>query len=184
MKIKLSTIVILDFLLLLIIFVQSLYLSYRKEGEFIFIWDRFKDIDTSKQLIFEILNIIKSFTNYEDITYNLYFILLIITIFTSIIPFFFGRRIKKMNKNDLLFQKNMLLLNIIVNIFIIVYNNIYTDLWFDTDESRSNYYHFIITPLSLILYIIVTTYFIKRYSVFDKIWLVVEKKLKQEWIKG
>ena len=71
-----------------------------------------------------------------------------------------------------------------INIFIIVYNNIYTDLWFDTDESRSNYYHFIITPLSLILYIIVTTYFIKRYSVFDKIWLVVEKKLKQEWIKG
>ena len=127
MKVKLSTIVILDFLLLLIIFVQSLYLSYRKEGEFIFIWDRFKDIDTSDKILFEIINIIKSFTHYEDITYNLYFILLIITIFTSIIPFFFGRRIKEMNKTDLLFQKNMLLLNIIVNIFIIVYNNIYRD---------------------------------------------------------
>ena len=183
MKIKLSTIVILDFLLLLIIFVQSLYLSYRKEGKFIFIWDRFKDIDTSDKILFEIINIIKSFTHYEDITYNLYFILLIITIFTSVIPFFFGRRIKKTNKTDLLFLKNMLLLNIIVNIFIIVYNNIYTDLWFDTDESRKKDYSFIITPVSLLLYIIVTTYFIKRFSLFDKIWLFVEKKMKQEWIK-
>ena len=183
MKVKLSTIVILDFLLLLIIFVQSLYLSYRKEGEFIFIWDRFKDIDTSDKLLFEILNVIKSFTHYEDITYNLYFVIIILTLITSIIPFFFGRRIKKMHKTDLLFQKNMLLLNIIVNIFIIVYNNIYTDLWFDTDESRKKNYSFIITPVSLLLYIIVTTYFIKRFSLFDKIWLFVEKKMKQEWIK-
>ena len=116
MKVKLSTIVILDFLLLLIIFVQSLYLSYRKEGEFIFIWDRFKDIDTSDKLLFEILNVIKSFTHYEDITYNLYFVIIILTLITSIIPFFFGKSIKKKSKIDLFFLKNMLLLNIIVNI--------------------------------------------------------------------
>ena len=163
MKIKLLNLMYINIFLLLIIFSQCFFLSYTNN------YNEIPDIEdalNTRGTIFELLsNVSKSFTYYMKYTFYIYGSILLITIISTFL-FRYGYKNKKISKSEILWQKQVVLLNIFVNLAIILYNTVSTDLILPKYESPIIKYilHILITPFNLILYIIIISYFVNNYS--------------------
>jgi len=163
MKIKLLNLMYINIILLLLIFCQCFYLSYTNN------YNEIPDIEdalNTRGTIIELFsNISKSFTYYMKYTFYIYGTILLITILSTFL-FRYGYKNKKINKSEILWQKQMVLLNIFVNLAIIIYNTVSTDLIIQKYESPIIKYilHVLITPFNFILYIIIISYFVNNYS--------------------
>ena len=163
MKIKLLNLMYINIILLVIIFCQCFYLSYKNNDNEI---PNIKDTFNMRVTVLELFsNISKSFTYYMKYTFYIYGVILLITILSTIL-FRYGYKNKKINQSEILWQKQVILLNIFVNMAIIVYNTVSTDLVLPKYESPIINYilHIIITPFNLFLYIMIISYFINNYS--------------------
>ena len=174
MKISLEILLLINFIFLVIILVQSSYLSYKKNGKIVNILDTLKVKTTVTDML---SNISMSFSHYKKYTFYIYLVLVIIAFLFSIIPFFLGSRKKKIDNSELIWEKQVILLSIIVNSIIIIYNNIFTDLWVKDKiiekeiekiepelEPYEKYFHYILSPLNIILYTLFITWFINNYA--------------------
>jgi len=162
MKIKLIYLMFINILLILTIFGQSLYLSYHQNNQQI---PNPIDLFDVKVTITELIkNISMSFTHYHKYTFYIYFGILCITLISAFL-FVYGKKNNKISNKELLWQKQIVVINIIINVFIILYNNAHTDLIFPKISSPiEHYFHFLLTPLNTILYILIISYFINNYS--------------------
>ena len=185
MEIKLLHLMYFNILSIMTIFIQSFYLSYTENH------NRVPDIrDTLevKGTIIELVtNISKSFTYYMKYTFYIYFVILIVTILSTFL-FRFGYKQNKIFVDELILQKQTILLNIIVNFIIISHNIIHTDLIIPKYDSQITTFllHTITTPLNIILYIMIVSYFVNNYSInLLKVTSKISKKLEKyplKWI--
>ena len=163
MKIKLLNLMYFNILSIMTIFIQSFYLSYTENNNKI---PDIRDTLIVRGTMMELVtNISKSFTYYMKYTFYIYFVILIVTILSTFL-FRFGYKQSKILGDELILQKQVVLLNIVVNLIIISHNIIHTDLIFPKYDSQFTSFllYVITTPVNIILYIMIVSYFVNNYS--------------------
>jgi len=187
MKVPLLWLIIFNLVLILIILVQSYIYSFKVNQGIIGTSKLFDE----RYTIFEMIkNVSETFTVYRNYTFYIYFLILAINIIYYIY-FIYDIKRGKLSKNNLLIEKQNTVINIIIYLLIIIYNNLFGDFLFPKLKNHpliEKYGRYIITPFSIVLYTLTILYIINTYSlsihrISKKITRKIFRRFKLNWIK-
>lgn len=161
MKIPLILLLVINLILILIISVQSLTLSYNKNKKFL---NPFDILYKKHDIIEMVTNIEDTLVLYENYTFYVYLCIFMMT-FVFFILYLNNHKHGNLTKNHYMVEKQNVIINIIIFTIIIVHNNIFKVSSFGKIKSLpflKKYGMYIITPFSIILYILIITSFINN----------------------